>query len=271
MTRRSLRARTVCLLLFFMTALRGSAAATTVERADVPVRGKAIALTIYRPQQPPSKFKGTVFMGSGDVGWVGLAVSMAEFLSDAGYLVVGINVRQYLSAFTGRTRHLMPADVPADYAEIAAYLKGRHLLQEPVIVSGVSEGAALAVLGASSKANHTWISGVITMGLPATAELAWRWTDFPSWITKKDADEPSFAPKDFIASVSPLPLWMIQSTKDEYVTEAAYRELEQTARHPKQLVLIDANNHRFTDRMKNLRDEYFAALAGIRAKTVPSP
>jgi alpha-beta hydrolase superfamily lysophospholipase len=254
-----------------MTALQGSAAAATGERADVAVRGKMIELTIYRPQQPPSRTKGTILMGSGDVGWVGLAVSMAEFLSDDGYLVVGINARQYLSAFTARTSHLKPGNVPADYAEIAAYLRGRSLLKEPVIMTGVSEGAALAVLGASSEANHTWISGVITMGLPATAALAWRWTDFMSWITKNEADEPSFSSKDFIASVSPLPLWMIQSTKDEYVTEADYRELEEAARQPKRLVLIDASNHRFTDRIKELRREFLAALAGIRAEATPDP
>jgi hypothetical protein len=120
---------------------------------------------------------------------------------------------------------LTPSGVPDDYARIAAYLRTRDLLKAPVVVSGVSEGAALAVLAASSEANHAWITGVITMGLPSSAELAWRWSDFTTWFTKKDASEPSFAPKDFIASVSPLPLCMIQSTKDEYVTEADYREL----------------------------------------------
>jgi pimeloyl-ACP methyl ester carboxylesterase len=267
MTRHCLCAWLVASLL--MSALQESAAASTGERGDVAVRGKMIELTIYRPQQPPSGMKGTIFMGSGDVGWVGLAVSMAEFLSGEGYLVVGINVRQYLSAFTARKSHLKPGDVPADYAEMAAYLRGRNLLKEPVIMTGVSEGAALAVLGASSEANHAWISGVITIGLPATAELAWRWTDVMSWVTKRDADEPSFSARDFIASVSPLPLWMIQSTKDEYVPEADYRELEQAARQPKKLVLIDASNHRFTDRIKELRREFLAALAGIRADGAP--
>src|SRR5690242_6094761 len=67
-----------------------------------PLRGQNLTLTIYHPPVEASKIKGTVLMASGDVGWVGLAASMADFLSNQGYLVVGINVREYLSAFTLR-------------------------------------------------------------------------------------------------------------------------------------------------------------------------
>jgi hypothetical protein len=101
------------------------------------------------------------------------------------------------------------------------------------------------------------------MGLPATAELAWRWTDFTAWITKKDSGEPAFAATDFLPAVSPLPLYMIQSTHDEYVTEREYRQIEAAARPPSTLMLIDASNHRFTDRIDELRKRYLAALAWI--------
>ena len=103
------------------------------------------------------------------------------------------------------------------------------------------------------------------MGLPPSAELAWRWTDFSTWITKKDADEPSFAPIDVIATIAPRPLWMIQSTRDEYVPEADYRRFETTARDPKRLVLIDAANHRFTDKQPELQRQVLAGLAWIAA------
>lgn len=256
--------------VLLVAAFGDSASAAAGERVDLPIRGKTMALTIYRPARPTSAVKGTVVLASGDVGWVGLAVSMAGFLTDDGYIVVGINTRQYLSAFTNRNSHLTTSDVPLDYAQISNYLRGRALLSAPVIVSGVSEGAALAVLAASAPANHSWIAGVITMGLPASAELAWRWSDFTTWITKKGADEPSFAPRDFIHSISPLPLWMIQSTTDEYVTEAEYRELEAAARAPKRLILIDAKNHRFTNRLSDLHREFLAALSAVRAGSSPA-
>ncbi len=40
-------------------------------------------------------------MGSGDVGWVGTGVDVAKFLSAQGFVVVGVNVRQYLSVVHG--------------------------------------------------------------------------------------------------------------------------------------------------------------------------
>lgn len=243
-----------------MAALTWPTAAQAAEKVDVPVRGKTLTVSIYIPATPP---RGTIVMGSGDVGWVGLATSMAEELSAQGYTVVGINVRQYLSAFTSGESHLQPSNVPADYRGILDTLRQSRCLPPPLIMSGVSEGAALAVLAAADPINHGWIDGVITMGLPPTAELAWRWTDAGSWLTKRDADEPSFAPTDVIATVSPVPLYMIQSTKDEYVSRQQWERLFAESREPKKQTFIDASNHRFTDKRQELSLAYNAGLAWI--------
>ncbi len=161
------------------------------------------------------------------------------------------------------TSHLTTEDVPRDYGEIARFLTQQRLLTPPVIVAGVSEGAALSVLAASSPANHKWINGVITLGLPRTAELAWRWADAMSFITKKDCDEPSFEPATFVAGIAPIPLLMIQSRNDEFVPERDFRMFEQIPSSPKQLVLIDASNHRFTDRRPELKTQIRAGLVWL--------
>jgi type IV secretory pathway VirJ component len=254
------RFRFGCAVIAAIASAAWASTATASEKVEVAVRGRTLTVEIYPPHGSP---RGTVVMGSGDVGWVGLAASMADDLSAQGFLVVGINVRQYLASFTSGQSHLQPADVPGDYRLIIDTLKQSRHVGAPIIMSGVSEGAALAVLAASDKANHGWIDGVITMGLPPTAELAWRWTDAGAWITKRDANEPSFAPKDVIATVSPIPLHMIQSTKDEYVPKAAWEQLLATARPPKKQVLIDASNHRFTDKRAELGAAYAAALDWI--------
>ena len=244
-------------------AIAWSTEVRAADKVDVPVRGKTLTLTIYTPR---SAARGTIVMGSGDVGWVGLAASMAEELCTQGYTVVGINVRQYLSSFTSGSNHLQATDVGGDYRLLFNTLKQSRRLDSPIIVSGVSEGAALAVLASSDPINHGWIAGVITMGLPPTAELAWRWADVGSWITKHDADEPSFAAEDVIAAVSPVPLCMIQSTKDEYVPKIEWERLLATAREPKKQILIDASNHRFTDKRPELDAAYAAGLAWITRK-----
>ena len=160
-------------LVFVLLAgvVGGRVWAATAIATDVVVRGKKLTFTVYAPT-PGAPVKGTVLMGSGDVGWVGLAVTLAEFLSDQGYVVGGINVRQYLSAFTDGKDHVGMDQVPADYRVFADALAGRSLLRPPVVLSGVSEGAALAVAAAAGRSTHDWARGVITLGLPPSAELA---------------------------------------------------------------------------------------------------
>jgi type IV secretory pathway VirJ component len=241
-------------------------AAMAEQHFDVTVRGKVLTLEVYRSAQPQTV--GTIFMGSGDVGWVGLAVDMSEYLSARGYTVIGINARQYLGSFTSGKGTLTTSEPPNDFRAIFEFLERRKLITPPVFVSGVSEGAALAVLAGAGAQNRTWVNGVMTMGLPPTAELGWKWTDFTSWITKKDSDEPMFMPKEFVPAIAPIPLCMIHSTKDEYVTEADYRLFERVAREPKKLILINASNHRFTDRRPELQKEVLGCLAWMRENQV---
>lgn len=267
--------RRICVVVLVLLGLfhPAGAHAGDTDKLDVAVRGKKMTLTMYVPK-PGVAVRGTIFMGSGDVGWVGLATTLAAFLADRGYVVAGINARQYLSAFADGSEHLRVDQVPADYETLAAALRARSLLVRPVILAGVSEGAALAVAASAAPSSHRWVDGVMTMGLPPTAELAWRWKDIMAWVTKTDADEPSFSPDEIIAGVSPLPLWMIHSTRDEYVEEADYRRFDDVAREPKRLILIDAKNHRFTDRLPQLKEQVMDGLAwlsGLSRNPVAKP
>ena len=101
------------LALALTLATAAAAAASSYEKLDASVRGQVLTLALYRPQGA-GPAKGTVVIGSGDVGWVGLAVTVAEELSGDGYAVVGINVRQYLGAFTSGKAHLETGSVPGD-------------------------------------------------------------------------------------------------------------------------------------------------------------
>jgi predicted alpha/beta-hydrolase family hydrolase len=250
----------VLALAVLLTPVQMSAT-VSVKQLVVTVRGKALTIEVYQPASPP---KGTVIMGSGDVGWVGLAVTMADFLSAQGYTVIGVNMRQYLSVFTAAGQRVTVDNAPLDYRAIAQTLDTAHLLTHPVLLSGMSEGAAFAVLAASDRRNHTWVDGVLTMGLPSTAELAWKWSDFTSWITKNDPREPVFEPYKYLADVSPIPLVMIQSTRDEYASRDDCARFRLAAKEPTKIVLIDARNHRFTDRVAELKKEYLAALEWVR-------
>jgi type IV secretory pathway VirJ component len=209
-------------------------------------------------------------MGSGDLGWVGLAVKMSEFLVEQNYVVVGFNTREYLSSFTVGSQHVSIDDVRSDYRALSELLTRQGLLHHPLLLSGVSEGAALAVAAAGDPASHKWIDGVVTMGLPATAELAWRWTDMASFITRRDAEEPSFAPREYLGAIAPIPLAMIQSATDDYSTDADRAALLNAAKPPKKMIMIGAANHRFTDKLPELRTELLGAIAWITATAASS-
>jgi fermentation-respiration switch protein FrsA (DUF1100 family) len=90
------------------------------------------------------------------------------------------------------------------------------------------------------------------------------WTKEVTGLDPNGPAEPSFEPRLFIGGVSPVPVWMIQSTTDEYVTEADFRTLERAARPPKRLVLVDAGNHRFTDRLPVLRQGVLEGLVWMQ-------
>jgi alpha-beta hydrolase superfamily lysophospholipase len=247
-------------VVLLVTLCGASAEAGASEKLPFLLRTKTLSLTVYRPSAPA---RGTVLMGSGDLGWVGLAVKMSEFLVQQNYLVVGFNVREYLSSFTAGAQHVSVDDVRADYRAMSELLTREGLLHHPVVLSGVSEGAALAVAAAGDPGNRTWIDGVVTMGLPATAELAWRWVDMAALITRRDAEEPSFAPYRYLGAVAPIPLAMIQSATDDYSTDADRARLLDAAKPPKKMIMIGAANHRFTDKLPELRTELLGAIAWI--------
>lgn len=254
------RFRTHAVLAWLLLACGSPALAGTSEKLAFPLRSKALTLAVYRPA---GTVRGTIIMGSGDAGWVGLAVRMSEFLVQQGYLVIGFNVREYLSAFTVGAGHVTPDDARADYRALSELLARQDLLRRPVLLSGVSEGAALAVLAAGDAKNRSWVEGVVTLGLPRTAELAWHWYDMAALVTRSDANEPSFSPADYVGAVSPTPLVMIQSATDEYATDADRARLLTAAKPPRKMVMIPAGNHRFTDKLPELRAEFLGAITWI--------
>src|SRR5436305_8729784 len=73
------RVAAAALVLLLLTP---DARASAARYVTFSLRGKALTLAIY---DPPRAALGTIVMGSGDVGWVGVATSMARFLSDQGF------------------------------------------------------------------------------------------------------------------------------------------------------------------------------------------
>ena len=240
----------VCCLVSFLLP-------TWAEELDtLSIRGKEQQLHLYG-----NRLGNPVILSSGDLGWAGLVLHVAEGLSSKGYFVVGFNSKTYLESFTTKRSALDPRDVPGDFQLLVDYSK-RFNRSNPIL-AGISEGAGLSVLAATDPSVKPKIRGVLALGLPDQNELGWRWQDSIIWVTKKAPNEPSFMVEDFISRVSPLPLAEIHSTHDEFVSLDQARKMLALAGEPKRMWVVEAGNHRFSDNRIELDRRLIEALQWI--------
>ena len=221
------------------------------------LRGKVLTLHLYGPVNG-----APVIVASGDGGWVHLGPHVAEVLARAGHFVVGVDSKQYLSAFTVGTTTLRQDDVPRDFQALIAYAaRSAHI--KPMLV-GVSEGAGLSVLAATDPSVRAVVGGVVALGLPDLNELGWRWNDAVIYFTKGVPDEPTFSVAGLIDRVTPLPLAAIHATGDEFVPVADIQRMMARAAEPKRLWIIKASNHRFSDNEPEFDRRLAEAMEWVR-------
>jgi fermentation-respiration switch protein FrsA (DUF1100 family) len=151
--------------------------------------------------------------------------------------------------------------VPGDYRALVRYA-AQGSSTKPVLI-GVSEGAGLSVLAAADPANKTSIKGVVALGLPDVNELGWRWKDSLIYVTHGVPNEPTFRTASIVAEVSPVPLAAIHSTRDEFVPLSEIQQLMVKAREPKQLWVVKASDHRFSDNVAEFDRCLLQSLAWV--------
>jgi fermentation-respiration switch protein FrsA (DUF1100 family) len=203
-----------------------------------------------------------IVVSSGDGGWVHLAPHVAEVLSARGFFVVGFDTKSYLESMTSGKTGVRVEDEPGDYKVLAEYA-ARGSTKKPILI-GVSEGAGLSVLAASDPGTKQVIGGVVGLGLPDMNELAWHWKDALIYITHTAPNEPMFSSAAFVHNVSPVPLAVIHSTHDEFVSVKELNAVFAAAADPKKLWLVEASNHRFSDNLLVFDQRLSEALEWIK-------
>jgi hypothetical protein len=249
--------RATCVLILLCILLAWSALSQS--SMNFNIRGKTQQLQLYGPDSG-----NPIILSSGDLGWAGLVVHVAEFLSARGYRVIGLNSKDYLASFTTRNSALNPADVPSDYKSLIDLARQKSPVKP--ILAGISEGAGLSVLAATDPAARAAVRGILGLGLPDQNELGWKWQDFTIWITKRAPDEPSFMVEDIIHKVSPAPLAEIHSTHDEFLPLDKAKAMFARAGEPKKMWVVEAANHRFSDNRDELDRKILEALNWIKTQ-----
>jgi fermentation-respiration switch protein FrsA (DUF1100 family) len=233
---------------------------STERRETIEIRGHRQVLRVYGPSQGEP-----VIVTSGDGGWIHLGPHVAELLGSRGFFVVGFDARSYLEAFTSGGTTMRAEDEPGDYRALARWtidVTGKA----PILV-GVSEGAGLSVLAAADPETKRLTRGVIGLGLPDQNELGWRWRDAVIYVTHGRPDEPSFSSAALVPRLAPLPLAAIHSTGDEFVPVDEVRHIIQAAHEPKRLWIVDACNHRFSDKLNEFDARLLDAVSWIDANS----
>ena len=230
------------LLLLWLTPMsRGQEASIRRGRNEVLIRGKTQVVffcpAVGAPLQPAK-----ILYAPGDLGWHGAAVTMAETMASWGYNVFGLDTKQYLESLSGATT-LREADVRNDIRQLAEWLAPSP--KQRVSLVGWSEGAGLMVLAAAAPSRQEKYCGVITMGLGDANVLGWTWMDDLTYLTRRMPNEPAFSSLSLVDRIAPLPLVMLQSSRDEYVPLEEAQRLYQRAKEPKRFLVIEARSHRF--------------------------
>jgi fermentation-respiration switch protein FrsA (DUF1100 family) len=246
---------TVIALATSVSLSRAAPASPATE--TLSIRGQEQSLHLYGARGGP-----VAVVASGDGGWTHLGPDVAEFLAGQGFFVVGFDSKAYLSSFTRGATTLATSDVPGDFGALLAYAAREDA--EPPLLFGVSEGAALAVLAVTNDAVKSRARGVVALGLPDQAELGWRFRDSVIYLTKGLPKEPLFSTADVVARVAPLPLVAIHSTHDEFVPLDQVRRVMDRALEPKQLWLLEAADHRFSGKERELRQKLLEAVRWIK-------
>jgi dienelactone hydrolase len=217
----------------------------------VTIRGQPQKVYFY-PAEGSRQCRKILF-APGDRGCQGFAVTISQQLAKAGYDTYCFDTHRYLESFTGH-EVLSTAEIASDFYQVARWIEQEG--GKRILLMGWSEGAGLGLAAAVDGKNQAIFEGLVAIGMPVENILAWHWKDIGATVSKKLPHEPTFKSVEFMSKVSPLPLLVIASASDEYVTPEETRALFSAAREPKRLVLIEARDHKYSGNT----DAFFRAL-----------
>ena len=240
-------------------ALLASLPLAADESIALTVRGKTQVLA--RLDRGPGVQNVTVLFLPGDGGWRGAAIPMAATMASWGYQTYGFDTKKYLEMFSQSGLKLSRIQMAQDLRALIGELPGGA--SGPVVIVGWSQGAAMAVAAVSGYPAHARIKGIITLGLPESAVLGWDWRATLAIIARREPNQPTFAVKPLLPSVTPVPLWMIHGARDEYTSPEVERALFQSASEPKRYAEVPDADHRFGGHEAELHRSLKAGLAWI--------
>jgi hypothetical protein len=220
------------------------------ERPDIALGEDSLKLHLARPAGEASP-RMLLFHVTGDSGWHGLDPLYFDTLASHGHTLAGASARGIRARLGSLGSDATPARLADEYVRLIGIAEQRlHLAPgTPVVITGLSRGAGLAVVAATQPALARRIAGVLVMGLTA--------------------DENNVRPTAFPFALLPQidrPLVLLQSTNDRHVTAAKARQLFGPDMPGRKMVAIEASGHTFGGSREELFKQVEAGLEWIMRK-----
>jgi fermentation-respiration switch protein FrsA (DUF1100 family) len=211
---------------------------------------------------------------TGDGGWRGKDRDAYRRMIYWGYPVAGFSAPDYLKHLGFVSGTTTPARLARDYRELIEF--ARTALRLPpatrAVLVGVSRGAGLAVVAASRSELHDDLAGVLAVALTKEEEYVRHYRvrrgTSPSDMPKRELVE--FQTYASLHRLTTLPLAVIQSTADGYLSAADARQLFGPDTERRRFFAIEARDHSFGGAREALYGQMEASLAWI-CHFSPSP
>ena len=219
-------------------------------RTEIALGETSVLLHMARPSGGgvPSML---LFHVTGDSGWYGLDPVFFDTMAGRGYTIAGVSARALRARLGALGAEATPARLAEEYLRLIDTARERLSLTPgtPVVITGLSRGAGLAVVAASQPPLSQRIAGVLIMGLTAV----------------EDTVRPAEAPFALLDRVG-CPLVLLQSTHDRHVPAAEARRLFGPDGPDRKLVAIEAKGHTFVGNREELFTQVEAGLDWIVRK-----
>ena len=224
---------------------------------SVPLHGHSLTLRVSAPREPgPARV--LLVYATGDAGWFGKDRAIFGEVARWGSPAIGFSAREYVHHI-GKDP-LRPLQVADDFARIIAAGEQALGLQPGtrVVLVGKSRGAGLAVAAAGPPELRPELEGVIAVGLTREEEYVRHRIG-----RRRERRFAMLETYSYLPRLGPVPVAVIQSTRDQYVPAAEARRLFGPDTADRHLVAVESDNHNFDGAVDTMYSEMARAFHWI--------
>jgi hypothetical protein len=176
-------------------------------------------------------------------------------MATSGFPTAGFSTKEFMRIEHRWSKPLSVAHLAEGYQRIidGARISLGLPMNMPVVLTGWSRGASLAVLVSTSHEGDPWTRGIVAIGLAAHEQLDIEGDsddtggcDTDAATTLDQLPPGSIPMYPLLARLAPRRLVVIQASKDGYLPARRARQLFGPDSDTARLVTIDARNHRFS-------------------------